>query len=207
MNVLTIKTRVRRLFGDESGTFLEDSDLYAWINEALTEIHRINRVSKTFFNVLLIANINTYALPTDFLAMDKVFMNGTELAYINVANSELNSITSDGLDCPVGSYILYNRNLILPAVSISPSVLCRIVYTASPPKVTSDIDEPTSTPEEYHELIIRYCMARASEMSEELNAADRYQNMFKMGLIEMRGEVKAPVEDSYPSVGFWGDDY
>jgi hypothetical protein len=207
MNVLTVKNRIRRIFGDESGTFLEDADLFAWINEALVEIHRVNRVSKSIHPVILTTNTNIYPLPADFLAVDKVFLNNMELANINLANADWNAFSNNGIDCPPGSYAIYNNSLVLASATVSVGLVCRVVYTASPPVVTLDADLMSTTPEAYHELIIRYCLARANEMSEELTAADRYQSQFKMGLTEMRGEIKAPVESSYAAVGFWGDDY
>lgn len=205
MNVLEVKTRVRRRFGDESNTFLEDNDLFAWINDGLTIIHRELRFNKRVHVLPIVANTNVYNLPGDILAVDNIFLNGVSLVYVNPHDSTLNELSNANYNVPDGSYTLQNQFILILSLSSvgSASILCRVMYTAKPVIVTLDADLMSDTPTEYHELLVDFCMARASEMAEEYATADRFDGSFRGKLISMRGDIKHPSENSYAVVRDW----
>lgn len=169
--VLEMKSEVKRIFGDESGTFLEDADLIRWFNAAQLDICRQTDALVADTTGTTTAAQNYVTAPTDVLAYIKVTL---ALAPLNQYPLESAAFSSDiNVDVPRETYGVWRSRIYFNNAQCISALAYGVLYTRRPVVLTIDADIP-EIPVAYHEDIVRYALARAKEMEEDYGAADRF---------------------------------
>lgn len=177
MLVSEIATRVRKQFGDESGTLITDADIIRWVNDAQLEIATKVDVLQGSATAATIASTSDYTFPTTYLRIHSIKWNGRRLREINLQQAEeLVPSKDNAATYPVGEPQYYwvwgNVFTLYPAPSASVAQGLRVFYIKQPTVVTAVGDTP-ELPVKYHARIVEYCMAQAAELDEN---DSRYAN-------------------------------
>lgn len=169
--VLEMKTEVKRIFGDESGSFLEDADLLRWFNAGQLDICRHTDALVADITSTTTAAQNYVTAPTDVLAYIKITL---ALSPLNQYPLESAAFSSDvAVDVPRDMYGVWNSRIYFNNNQCIAAQAYAVLYTRRPALLTADGNIP-EIPVVYHEDLVRYALARAKEMEEDYGASDRF---------------------------------
>lgn len=212
-----ILPRVQRLFGDESGVQLLDTDIVAWVADAFREITTQNPDLKMFYE-----DIATVAFQQDYTPTQ------TNVQYIQAVHYREDSSASfyplkqvshrqmnegmPGWNTPNNSYgtpSIYTRSQIdnmgrsiaVYPVPDNANGTIRIHYSqAIEPSVSSDADLNLFIPVAYHNALIEFCLMKAYEMDENWEAADRKAKYFQSTVDSLRFQHSRQDHEAYPVI-------
>lgn len=195
---------VVRIFGDESGVQLAQSDIIRWINEAQREINRQNAVLQQVATTALTAGQSEYDLSSitpPIYEINSLLVNGRRVGNISVAQAEesisLNDPESYETGAPQFWYEWANQVSFWPVPESSGTI--KIRYTAVPIDVTSGTDTLSLT-DEYFMDIVNYVLKMAYEMDENPEMMQMKAGEFSQSLAE-RGEQNRNAQHmTYPTM-------
>lgn len=202
MNLGDIKRRVKRQFGDEAGAQITDADITDWANDAQIDITRKTECLQEHVETDSVAADASYDVPTDFLRLRLVEYNGKKLDRVELEErNQLNKYATNS--SPTGEpqiYYVWGRKIWLyPAPESSGTGVLDIFYVKHPAEMSGDSDIP-EIPTQYHEDIVRYCLARAKELDEEDEKAESTMQDYEYRVLLSKDEEQNPESDSYPAV-------
>ena len=166
MLVATALTRIKRQFGDEYGTLLDDTDIFGWFHEGQLDIIRTTGCNDTTVS----NTVASYplAIPSP-IRVKRVSISGIALTPSSIDEIDLLG-QSDEATGAVQYWYLQNGQLILwPTGSTPTSTPVNLVYSKVPVEITSSGDS-FSIPEVYHEDLVRFCMSRAHNRNRNFDA-------------------------------------
>lgn len=218
MKVQDIKIRVKRIFGDESGVQLTDEDILRWINDGQRHVVKMNEgLLEAIAKANTVKNQQEYDLPIDVLILRSVhFKYVDQTSYFHLKGysfQEFNEFIDgwDGSDYSPGipvAYTIYADKIIffpIPDRDITDAI--KIYYHRKPTEVTGDLDEP-DLPELYHETLVKFCVQKAYEMDEDLEAAAAKSNELTSDIQLLRGRSDSwKNEEVYPTITVLHDDW
>jgi hypothetical protein len=202
ITVADIATRVKRIFGDESGALIDDDDILRWANDAQLDIARKTHclVKTEYYN----SGVGTYqlGLPAGFLFFQRATFDGRLLS--SISYQELDSRYPErGASYPSSTpeYLTFVGSAIelFPAPSTVGSNNIVITYIARPATLVADGDV-LEIPDQYYEAILNFCLMRAKEQDQDWSASNIYRDKFETELSEIRADVALPVQTTYPVV-------
>lgn len=142
--------------------------------------------------------VSEYTLATTVLDIVDLAIQGEDSSIERVSPADVRRMQrlSTANASPPRYYALAGNNLLLfhPALSAS-NVLDLLVVPAPTAMSAAGNDPATATyggiPEDYHELIARYAMARLASFDDDASSAQgqRYREEYRDGLREMRREL------------------
>lgn len=211
---------VQAIFGDKSEVQVTHEDITRWANQAQINIAQRTDVlsgTETLDGDLnadgLTYEVNRYPLPVDLLKFNSVFWDGKLLA--KTTQAELNFIFSTNSDdgsatgTPIRFYVKERYLYPYPVPDVSDSEVhgyLSVYYVRRPVPLVVSNDEP-ELPQEMHEEIVQFCLAKCYELDENFQQAAIKKQEFKDSLNEDFDAVKWPHNDEYPSVQTLGNDY
>lgn len=210
MNLGEIKLETQRLFGDTAGAQILAADLVAWANNAQMDINRKTEALKITGNISMVASTDSYALPADFLKLERTTLDGYKLQIITL--EELDKYSPDRasenpVGVPIKCYIWGSKIYLYPAPQAAGVNNLVLWYIRTPVALANDADIP-EIPVQYHELIVRYCLMRAKEVNDDMDGALRIRQEYDNWVGIAASEIQFPRSDTYPSVrSLPGDDY
>lgn len=206
LTVGEIFTRVQRQFGDDTSAQLTIDDVVRWINDAMRDIAINNDLLQVRGTQNSVANQKNYTLPTDIMKLQSVKYAGISLRASTL--QELDSLmgTDDqtiAQGYAVGTpqtYWLYANELNLypaPATSLAGGI--SIYYTRQPTDVAASTDVP-GIPQEYHNSLVEYCMAKAFELDANHFVASMKQQRFDQSVAALKQNVDWNSQQYYPFI-------
>lgn len=217
MIVSDIKTRVKRLFGDESGVQLTDDDILRAINDAQRHIVQSNEtlLEKTAVSSS-ISGQQEYSLPADLLIFKFLSFKGTG----DVAYNQLKGLSVLEFNEYIDSWDSNTSNLGVPAVYTlhAGKFLCypvpqdtiancfKIYYNRTPVDVVLDGDTP-DLPVLYHQILVDLVIKFAFEMDEDWEAAAAKSQEANKNIGTLRGRENWKQEDKYPVIMIRPEDW
>jgi hypothetical protein len=225
LNPLEIGNRVKKIFGDEAGIQITDSDIIGWMNSAQEDIANDNQSLMEATGVAdIIAGQQDYSLPADFSMLRSLQYNGFHLNRLsfNEFNEYLDGfrkanppIFGNGIP---DSYMVWNNTITMfPTPSTSITAGLTIYYIRHPTTITSYSDS-LSVPAQYHKAIVDYCLQQAYELDEDSQKASIKKADFDQRVMKMNGRneedqefyptiTTMPDDENFGSWGFWGGYY
>lgn len=201
-----VKTRVQRTFGDEAGSQVTDADVYRWINDAQREIAIANDLLQVKGTQNVVAAQHDYTLPNDILKLLSVKYNGIALRAITMQEADelIGSIDQSNVQgyptgTPTHYWIFANQINFYPSPDAAIVGGITIYYIKQPTDVAADNDA-LSTPVEYFNRIVEYCLSLAYEMDENYDAANQKLAQFKSGVAELSGNEAWEQQEFYPHI-------
>lgn len=223
-----IYKRVTRLFGDEAGIQLTETDVLNWINDGLEEVH--NKIPGLQAQAAYLADLPSavpqgYLLPVDG-GGNPVWLNIQEVAvkrsvgessyypvrYITRQEMAEYAPGWDGDDYSTGIPVYYvlsddNRYIrLFPESDVTLTDGLRILYTP----VSSDVSSLTETipiHNRFRQSLLDFVMFRAYEQDEDWAASDRKLQSFNMAVSAHLASSSWANESSYPSIRATAEDY
>ena len=134
-------TRIQRLFGDESATFLETADMYMWLNDAQLDIARHTDILAGELSGTTVAGTNNISGPTDLIRLTQVVLNQVPLQEYPIENDRYT--TSLSVEVPTGGFTYWKKLIYFASGSTVSAVSYKILYSRRPATltVTGDIPE------------------------------------------------------------------
>lgn len=218
MNVGDIKTRVKRQFGDESAVQVTDDDIIRWINDAQRDfVMQTETLLETVRTIDTQAGTQDYAYPTDLFILRNVRYKGStdtsfhRLMYLNLQQfDELmdgwdGNTTTETQAAPRWYTSYENRIYIYPTPFESITGGLKILYSRYPTDISLDSDVP-DLPINYHNAILNYCLQKAYELDEDLNAAQFAAQQAEADIKLNQEKQQRDNEEYYPTISIRYED-
>lgn len=209
MNVADIISRVKRTFGDESGTQITDDDIIRWINDAQNEIAQTVKLFETTGTQTTVAGTNDYFLPDTLIDLRAVYVDGRHLQYL--AEREFDEYirkVNAGTEASPGYPTYYtswgNKITLYPGPGANSSLEIRFICFPIQVAATTD-DLPL--PMRYHNRILEMVLASAHELDENYEAYQTKYGQFANNLSAQLGDEDWDGKSEYPRITVLVEDY
>jgi len=206
LTVQDIFTRIQRTFGDEAQAQLTQADVLRWINDAQREIAVANNSLQVKTTASSVAQQQAYSLPVGILRLHSVRYNGLALESRTLEQMDeligtMDQTVAQGY--PTGTpqyyYVWAGQINLYPAPDSPITNGLTIYYTREPVQVAALSDTP-ELPDQYHNRIVEYCLARAYELDENLFAANMAEQKFATGVAALKQDESEKVQEFYPFI-------
>lgn len=197
----TLLTEIKRLFGDESGVQLDDTDIVRWANEAQMEIVNTNGAIKARSTTVSVANQGAYTFAG--LNIQKIAsLHYDGLLLPNTPFSEAERVLMRKPDEPAGTpefwYEWAGEFTLWPTPDSAKPIV--VYYTAYPDTLTGDPVQLLSLPDKWFPAITNYIMAKAYEMDEDHQASQLAEQRFQSAVAQQRGDEREAQDMAYPVI-------
>ena len=198
-----IASVVKRIFGDESGVQLVDTDIIRWVNEAQSEINSKNKVLKKRASISAVPQQSAYVLPSSFKVrqIEGVHYDGSPLKPLTFSQAEQDILAYDPKleqeGIPSSWYEWAGEITLWPKPSADSQIT--VYFTEEPATLTSTTDL-LSLPDKYFNAIRDYVLAQAYEMDESMDVALRKQEQFGNSVLEMSEEERTSQNMTFQSI-------
>jgi hypothetical protein len=209
MSTLTVQeifTRIQRAFGDEAQAQVTQADVIRWINDAMREIANNNNLLQVKATANTTNGVSAYALPVGIARLYSVKFRGLALESISLAQADelIGSIDlSVAQGFPVGTpthyWIWAGQINLYPAPDTTSTTELTLYYTRQATPVVNLGDVP-EVPEQYHNRIVEYCMARAYELDENFFIASMKDQKFEASVDKIRQDESWKNQELYPFI-------
>lgn len=204
-----IATRVKRIFGDESGVEIEDADILRWINDGQLDIARRTSCIHRVTELGAIAGVTQYAIPFDFLFFKRATYNGRLLSSIPFQTLDKmypNRDVNPAIGTPEYISVLGADFLIYPAPESTGVMNLDLTYVGRPVSMTA-LTETPELPAVYQEALVRFCLMRTKEQDEDWTVARGIRDEYEALVIDTHHGQQTQSNDHYPVVIDWDGDY
>lgn len=195
---------VKRMFGDESGVQLIDSDILTWTNQAQQEIASSTKVLKAKATTAITAGTSTYALsgltPT-ILQVESLLVDGRRIGNMSVAQAEESISQSDPLaeetGFPAFWYEWAGEITFWPVPAQDATMTIR--YTANPSTLVNQTDL-LSIPDDYFTDVVNFVLKQAYEMDENETMMSLKGREFESSMQELTDEERTAQNMTYETI-------
>lgn len=218
MLVSEILTEVKRLFGDESGVQITDTDIIRWVNRAQREIVRQNEdLLQSTGLASTIAGTNEYSFPVDYLNLKALHykpagqtsfyaLRGLSKTDFDMRIGGLGSGSSYMENEPIYFTVYGGKFYLYPTPAVSGSSDLKLFYSKKPATVSSGLDTP-ELPELYHDTLVELCLQYAYEVDEDVEAAESRASKANADMMILRDRDSWSARDTYPTITLLPEDY
>lgn len=196
-----IATRVKRLFGDESGVQIDDTDIIRWVNDGQLDIVRKTHCVTRNVAVNSTAGINSYPIPGDFLFFKEAKYGGRLLSSISAEDFNARFPNRElSLARGVSEYFtVRGTNYLLFPYPNTTGVAISLYYVARP-AVMAAVTETPEIPIAFHEALVKFTLMRANELNEDWVASQKFQKDYAEDVIMTRSDTQWSDAGGYPVV-------
>lgn len=198
-----IASVVKRVFGDESGVQLVDTDIIRWVNEAQSEINSKNKVLKKRASISAVPGQSAYVLPSSFKVrqIEGVHYDGSPLKPLTFSQAEQDILAYDPKleqeGIPDSWYEWAGEITLWPKPGADSQIT---VYFTEEPATLIAVTDTLSLPDKYFNAIRDYVLAQAYEMDESMDVALRKQEQFGNSVLEMSEEERTAQNMTFQSI-------
>jgi hypothetical protein len=185
---------VKRMFGDESGVQLTNSDIVRWVNEAQVDLSSQNQILPAVATIPVTANVATYDLSAVTPRIDSIasiLLDGRRVGNIPISQAEESISLSDPEGIEIGApqfwYEWAGEITFWPKPGQNYTMTLR--YTAEPTDVTTNNSDLLSVPDECFTDIVNFVLMKAYEMDENAEMMAVKQAEYSTSVAE-RGETE-----------------
>ena len=174
--------RVRDALRDSEKTFLSDTSIGNWLNEAQLDVNaRLGVLKKGVDDTFDVNGKDT--LPTDFLREDALYIATEESTSFNTpqfTNDEVFLSWKNGPGTPPGTLArIHNEKIETFPIAANKSYTMEYFYKPTRLEAGPDV---SALPEELHVRLINYARAHAKWVEGEQGEGDRYWTLYTEGL-------------------------
>jgi len=189
---------VKRMFGDESGVQLTNTDIVRWVNEAQVDLASQNQIIPAVATLPALANVATYDLSGVTPKIDSIasiLLDGRRIGNIPISQAEESISLSDPAAVEVGApqfwYEWAGEITFWPKPGQDYTMTLR--YTAEPTDVTTTSTDLLSVPDECFTDIVNFVLMKAYEMDENPEMMAIKQAEYSTSVAE-RGETERQAQ-------------
>jgi len=187
VDVVTALRRIKRQFGDEYDVIITDDDIYGWIYEAESDIIRNTGCNDTKLTV------SSTSFPSNVPAavnIKRISISGKALQYISVAEIDLLGLSVVSTGGPGYWYKEKSEVCLWPVAETAVNV--EIHYNKVPNAMSGDpVVNVFTVPDVYHDDVIKYCIGRAHNKNNNLQAEQVQMALYDKSLPNRRDEAQS----------------
>lgn len=205
-----IRDAAEARFGDTSNDVVSEATWNGYIAEAE---RRVNAASAQWpwleaeaTNLSISAGANETSLPAGVFRVLTVFNATDQLAMSELTGrrSAIDAYPDRSAYTGVPEFYRLRAGKIQVFPWAQATTTLYIEYPVAPAVMANDTDEPV-IPEQYHDCIVHFALARAYEDDENYQAAERHDGQFERILQDMKSDLLSVRGDSYPQIAeVWG---
>lgn len=208
MNVQEVVTRVKRIFGDESGVQISDQDIIRWINDAQEDIVVSNSgLMEATATTRVVKNVAEYDSPSNMSTLRSLKYKNRRLKALSF--SEFTEYIDNRSPIYVGDpevFMSWNNKLTLfPTPGDNVENGLTIYYIQHPTPVASLADN-LSVPLPYHNAVVSYCLQQAYELDEDFDKAQLKRGQFNETMMKLNDRNKWVSQEYYPRITILPED-
>lgn len=190
--VQNVIDHVERLFGDESGAQLTQTDIINWINTGQLEIVKENKVLKDSVTTVIVAGTSSFEFASNnVLTIEALFYDGAPLKYLSFNDFNETILNQQYSPTETGRPTIFyewgDTLYIWPVPDTAEAGKILQLYYIKHPANISVVGDLLSIPDIYFDTLVNYVLAKAYEMDDNLIAS-----MFKRN--EMSTQLSKTVE-------------
>lgn len=209
--VQDVLTAVKRQFGDESGVQITDTDISRWVSDAQREIVLNNaEISPGMVSVNVTAGTALYPLLAnvpDIMTIHSIHFDGAYLENMTFLQAQeyiirKGSGTSRGTPTFWYEYAGVLNLWPVPDTSITAGIT--VFYTKAPTEIVL-LTDALSIPDSYFNALVMQCLKQASNMDENFQAAQAYDQQFEVSMQKLANRT-ASQSNAYPTITMLPED-
>lgn len=193
-SVANALTKIKRQFGDEFGVVITDSDIFGWMFEAELDIIRSTGCNDTRISIATSAFPFEVPVSVNF---KRLSVNGRALQY--TTKDELDLLGLSTTTAGGGKYWYREGTTVCLWPKESSSTIVEILYNKTPVLINDIPAGPINdfvVPEVYYEDIVNWCIGRAHNKNNNLQAESVQMGLYDKNLNVRRDEsqsIDAPI--------------
>lgn len=208
MNVQDVVTRVKRIFGDETGVQITDEDVINWINQAQENIGLENEGLMEATAVADIkANQTEYDYPPDLSVLRSLSYKGYRMKYMSFAefNEYIDGFAAEPGVNPYGTgipelFMVWNNKItVFPKPNETLDGGLKLFYVRHPVAATN-LGDSIDVPLQYHNSIVDYCLQQAYELDEDIEKANYKKSQVDEKVMKLNDRNKWVSQEYYPRI-------
>lgn len=207
----TLVQDIRRTFGDEAGVQLDNEDIKRWANAAQMEIVNNNKAVKAKSTLPTAVGTGDYTFPdVKIQQIESLHFDNVRLESLPFAEAERIIISSDPQGVQQGTPSFWYEWDGTLSLWPKPDAVKNLTlyYTAYPDDLTGSTAQLLSVPDKFYNAIVDFCLAKAYEMDEDLNASQMAEQRFRAALENQMEDERQGQNMTYPVIiETWGYDY
>jgi hypothetical protein len=198
--VANVMTAVRRMFGDEAGVQVQDSDIIDWINDGQDTIVNRNRILKSRAFTNSIVGIAQYRYPDDQIEqVESIHYNGVPIKSISFAQAEQEIRYWDSTP-PIDPVIWWEWAGSFTLWPAPPAPAPIVIYYTLRPQPIKNASDLLSIPDKYFQTLVNYCLQQAYELDSDWQAAQQKQSQFEAAVNAFGEEERTGEHMTYETV-------
>ena len=201
---------IKRIFGDESGVQLDNTDIQRWANAAQQEIVTSNKAIKAKSTMPSVVGTSTYNFPAvKIQQIEALHYDNVRLEGIPFAEAERIIISADPAQEQTGTPMLWyewgGEFTLWPKPDDVKDIT--IYYTAYPVELTGDTSQFLSVADKFYNAVVDYVMSKAYEMDEDMQSSQMAEQRFRAALESQMEDERQGQHMLYPVIiETWGYD-
>ncbi|MBA2350102.1 MAG: hypothetical protein H0V81_17645 [Solirubrobacterales bacterium] len=171
--------RIKRQFGDEYDVFITDDDIYGWIYAA--ELDIIRNAGANDSTVDSTVGAFPVSVPAA-VKISRVSINGSALRSISKEELDLVGV-ADTVNAAPSYWYMFNKLVNLYPQEAGSTTAVKITYSKTPVMMVGLPSAQTfSVPENFHQDVVNFCLARAHNKNNDARAEEAMQNLYDRAL-------------------------
>lgn len=195
MLVATVLERVKRQFGDEYDILINDADIFGWIYEAETDIIRNTGCNNQVVSTTVAAFPVT--IP-EVVNIKRITVDGRAMKYTTKEELDLVGLNPDvtgSTDLPSYWYKEGTKAYLWPDNALDTTAV-KIEYNKMPVLISA-LPGAFTVPEVHHTDVMRYCIARAHNKNQDLQAEQVEMNAYERNIGKRNEEINEIDHSQY----------
>lgn len=194
---------IKRIFGDESGVQLDDSDIQRWANSAQMEIVTSNKAIKARSTSLSVVGQATYTFPdVQIQQVASLHYDNMRLENVPFAEAERYVMSYDPEQIETGTpriwYEWDGEFTVWPRPDTVKTFT--LYFTAYPEELTGDTSQALSVPDKFYNAVVDYILSKAYEMDEDMQASGMAEQRFRAALEGQMEDERQAQHMTYPVI-------
>jgi hypothetical protein len=202
MTLTELRARVRAVLRDDDAHFIADEDINAWLNEGQDDVAaRTKYLQKTITQVdVQFTADSELALPADFLSVVLLELPGYGYREAKFLDQHEFSRWFNGVAYPPETYfsIRGDKLRLVPKAGVATEFI--LTYARKPVALAADGTE-CDLPTTLERRIVNFAISHGKLMSEELQSAQHYMDLYERGLPPPQDDadrkVQGPISMTY----------
>lgn len=199
---------VKRIFGDESGVQLDNSDIQRWANAAQQEIVTSNKAIKAKSTLPTTIGVASYTFPLiKIQQIEALHFDNVRLESVPFAEAERIIISQDPSQEQSGTPLLWyewdGELTIWPKPDAVKNLT--LYYTAYATELTGDVTEFLDVADKFYNAVVDFVMSKCYEMDEDMQSSQMAEQRFRAALDNQMEDERQAQHMTYPVIQeLWG---
>jgi hypothetical protein len=199
----TLFSEISRVFGDESGVQLSQSDVARWGSAAQMEIVSSNKALKAKSTTPSVAGQAAYTFPGfNIQQIEALHYNNVLIQNVPFASAEEVIISADPNYVQQGTpqiWYEWDGEFTLWPAPDSVGVIT-LYYTEYPTDLTGDVAQLLSVPDKFYNAVVDYVLSKAYEMDEDYQSSQMAEQRFRAALESQMEDERLAQNMTYPII-------